>query len=124
MRDIHWCVAVVALLGLTACSPAVTITSRSTGQQGTGTVENIEFGNSGKMHLTLGDEQFTGTWLAVRDTSFLGLQSNAGTGNAVLRSNKGNHMSCQFRYSMGTYTALGTCVKNETETFDMQATLT
>lgn len=115
--------ALMATLLLAACSPAVTITSRSTGQQGTGTVENIEFGNSGKMTVALGDEQFSGTWLAVRDTGLLGFSADTGTGNAVLRSNKGSHMTCQFKYSMGTYTALGTCLKNEKETFDLQATL-
>ena len=111
-------------LGLAACSPAVTITSRSTGQQGTGTLENTAFGNSGKASLTVGAEQFTGTWMAVRDTGVLGFKGDAGTGNAILRSNKGSHMTCQFRYSMTTYNALGTCIKDDKETFDLQATLT
>lgn len=109
---------------LVACSPAVTITSRSTGQQGTGTLENTAFGNSGKASLTVGDEKFTGTWMAVRDTGVLGFKGDAGTGNAILRSNQGSHMTCQFRYSMTTYNALGTCTKDEKETFDLQATLT
>lgn len=111
------------VLALTACSPAMTLTSRSTGQQGTGTLENTAFGNSGKASITIGDEQFAGTWIAVRDSGILGYSSDAGTGNAILRSNKGSHMTCQFKYSLTTYNALGTCTKNEKEVFDMQATL-
>ncbi|MDK8875418.1 hypothetical protein [Paracoccus sp. SSJ] len=114
----------VTISPLAACSLAVTITSRSTGQQGTGTLENTAFGNSGKANLTIGDEQYTGIWMAVRDTGVLGFSGDAGNGNAILRSNKGSHMTCQFRYSMKTYNALGTCTKDEKEIFDLQATLT
>ena len=113
----------IPLLTLSACAPAVTITSRTTGQLGSGTLENIELGNSGRMTIALGNEQFTGTWLAVRDSGILGIPANGGIGNAVLHSDQGSRMTCEFRYSMGTYTALGTCLKNESETFDMQATL-
>lgn len=115
---------ILCITALAACTPAVTVTSRSSGQQGTGTMENTAFGNSGKMSLVIGDEQFTGTWMAVRDTGFLGRSADAGIGNAVLRSNKGNHMTCEIKYSMSTYTGLGICIKNGKETFDLQAKLT
>ncbi|HHW34026.1 MAG TPA: hypothetical protein GXX24_07785 [Paracoccus solventivorans] len=115
---------ILCVTAVAACTPAVTVTSRLSGQQGTGTLENAAFGNSGKMSLAIGDEQFVGTWMAVRDTGFLGRSADAGVGNAVLRSNKGNHMTCEFKYSMSTYTGLGICIKNEKETFDLQAKLT
>lgn len=114
--------------------------SRSTGEVGRGTVENVAFGNSGPMTVSFSDEVFTGEWVAVRNpgsASFnlitaYGLsgaltgtgsqvtQSDSGYGTALLSSDKGSSMRCEYRYSLTTITATGVCRTRDGEIFDLQ----
>lgn len=129
-----------ACLLLTACSePTLTLMSRSTGQMGTGTVENAVLGSSGALTIAFQNETYQGQWLAVPNPgSFdFGLidvgkpssgnfsvfsQSDSGFGTALLRSNKGNSMRCEFNYNSMSMSALGICEKSGTgEVFDLQA---
>jgi hypothetical protein len=119
---------------LIACTPTLTLMSRETGEMGTGTAENITFGNSGALTIAFKSEKYQGTWIAVKDPGSFsyGLMNSinysawniadSGYGSALLRSDKGNSMRCEFRYSTTTITAIGLCQKVGTgEIFDVQA---
>lgn len=134
--------ALTSSLLLMGCTPTVTLMSRDTGELGSGTVQNATFENSGTLEINFADETYTGTWIVVRDSGSIntGLLStygsngssafgnlfsvttaDGGIGNAILRSNKGNSMRCEFRYSTSTLTAIGVCRKQDGEVFDLQA---
>jgi hypothetical protein len=126
-----------------ACTPKLTLMSRSTGEVGTGIVENVTFGNSGTLSVTFSEETYSGQWIAVRNpgTYDFGLinvatfgggggygnfnsrsTSDSGFGTALLRSTKGNSLRCEFNYSLTTVSAIGICKNNRTgEIFDLQA---
>ena len=132
--------ALATILAACSITPETTLMSRSTGEVGKGTVENVAFGNSGPMTVTFSDETFQGEWVAVRNpgsTSFnlitaYGLaggvtgtssqvtQADSGYGTALLSSNKGNSMRCEYRYSLATVTATGVCKTRDGEVFDLQ----
>lgn len=132
--------AIAASLLLTACAaPKLTLMSRSTGQMGTGVVEKATLGKSGALTIAFKDETYQGQWLAVPNPGAFdfGLidfgrpsngnfgavsKSDSGFGTALLRSNKGNSMRCEFNYNSMSMSALGICEKNGTgEVFDLQA---
>ena len=112
---------------------------------GTGTVENATFGNSGPLTINFSSETYSGRWTAVQNpgsynfglinaSSYSGggtfgqysgwSGSDSGFGTALLRSDKGNSMRCEFNYNSMTVTAIGLCQKNGSkELFDLQASL-
>lgn len=130
------------LVVLSGCSitPKATLMSRETGARGTGVIENVAYGNSGPMTVSFKDQTFKGKWVAVRNpgnTSFglltsyglggVGIgtgtqvtQSDSGYGTALLSSNNGDTLRCEYRYSLTTITAIGVCQKKNGEIFDLQ----
>ncbi|MEM9438442.1 MAG: hypothetical protein AAGA15_15535 [Pseudomonadota bacterium] len=128
---------------LAACEPTITLMDRRTGEIGTGTAQNATLGSTGAIQINFQNEQFSGTWTAVRDpggfslgtgTVFNGdesafgtfstsLTSDSGFGTALLRSTQGAAMRCEFRYSLSTYTGVGVCLSNDGREFDMQLAL-
>ncbi|MGH1330853.1 MAG: hypothetical protein ACRBBK_08225 [Paracoccaceae bacterium] len=132
--------ALAACLLLTACSaPALTLMSRSTGQMGTGAIEKGTLAKAGGLTIAFKNETYQGQWLPVRnpgafDFGLIDLgkptrgnfgaisQSDSGFGTALLRSNKGSSMRCEFNYNAMSNSAVGICEKNGTgEVFDLQA---
>jgi hypothetical protein len=132
-----------AVIFLAACTPTLTLMSRKTGEMGTGTAENVALGSSGAISISFAEEAYSGSWIAVSDpgsysfglinttgsngdsavgTSDFWSYSDSGFGTALLRSNRGNSLRCEFKYSTATYTAVGICQKNGNgEIFDLQA---
>ncbi len=112
--------AILILSLLTACStPQATLVDRSSGAVGTGKMENTALGNSGPLKISFPNEQYTGTWVAVRDS---GYGATGGVGRANLQSNLGNRLVCEFRYSLMTLTGVGTCRRQDGEILDIQLT--
>ena len=140
MRRIAILFGVIGTLSACSITPSATLMSRETGAMGTGVIENAAFGNSGPMTVTFQDQEFKGQWVAVRNpgnTSFgllttygyggIGVgtasavsQSDSGYGTALLSSDDGESMRCEYRYSLVTITATGVCQKQDGEVFDLQ----
>jgi hypothetical protein len=139
----RYAAALMALVlgGCVNLDPAVMIMGRDSGDMGSGGVKNILFGNSGPIEITLRDQTYTGTWVAVRNPgstqfnllslysttgvsasgSSVGLsQSDAGYGTAMLSSTSGDTLHCEYRYSVVTATATGVCRNKSGEVFDLQ----
>jgi len=136
----HTAIIIATVSFTAACTPSATVMSRDSGKTGYGDIENATFGSSGEMSLQFPDETFRGKWVAVRNpgTQSFGLlttyssgptatgnfagfsQSDSGFGSAILNSDKGNSMRCEFRYSLITITAIGVCRKQDGEIFDLQ----
>jgi hypothetical protein len=132
--------ATFLFLCLAACEPAATVMSRSTGAVGTGAIQGATLNNSGTISISLPSENFSGTWVTVRDGGSQGLallntygggvstfgtasvfsQADSGFGSAILRSDGGRSMRCEFRYSLVTITAVGICQTGDGELFDLQ----
>jgi hypothetical protein len=129
------------VIWLSGCEPTTTLMSRSTGEIGTGVVENVTFGSSGVMTVQFRDELYSGNWISVRDSgssSFGSInaysttgasaygnfsrfsRSDSGFGTALLSSDRGNSMRCELRYSLVTVTAIGVCQRQDGELFDLQ----
>lgn len=127
--------------GCVNLEPTVMVMGRDSGDMGTGGVKNILFGNSGPIELTLKNQTYTGTWVAVRNpgsTQFnlLNLYSSSGVsasgssvglsradggyGTAMLSSPSGDTLHCEYRYSNVTATATGVCRNKSGEIFDLQ----
>ncbi|MEI4234818.1 hypothetical protein [Roseovarius sp. D22-M7] len=138
MKRFYILTFITGFMAACAITPEATMMSRETGATGTGVLENVAFGNSGPMNVSFKNQNFTGQWVAVRNpgsTSF-GLlstygiggfgvgsavtQSDSGYGTALLSSNTGDSMRCEFRYSLVTITATGVCQKQDGEIFDLQ----
>lgn len=98
-------------------NPQARLTDRATGAVGVGDVQNTGFGNSGPMTVAFSNETYTGTWVTVRDSNYA---SSGGGGTATLRSDQGNRLVCQFRYSLVTVTGVGTCQRQDGAVFDLQ----
>ncbi|MEQ9693366.1 hypothetical protein [Shimia sp. SDUM112013] len=133
-------ISVLALVLICACTPSATLISRTTGAVGKGTVENATMGNSGPLTISFKNESYSGQWVAVPNpgsynfgllnaygggTSAYGnfssySVSDSGFGTAILSSNKGNSMRCEFRYNTMSMTAIGVCQKQNGEVFDLQ----
>lgn len=132
----------VAASVLAACaSPSLTLLGRDSGDLGTGSVEGVYLRNSGPIEIALRGETYRGTWVAVRNAgsasfgllnaygsssgtltaSGVGIsQSDSGFGTAILQSEQGRGMRCEYRYSTVTVTATGVCRHEDGEVFDLQ----
>lgn len=134
--------AVFSALTLTACggNPEALVMSRDTGITGTGEITRGTLRNSGDMTIEVPFETFQGEWVAVREganqslellrayaggsilrgTADLLADTEAGFGTAILTSNKGRSMRCEFRYSGANITAIGVCRTRDGEVYDLQ----
>jgi hypothetical protein len=133
--------AVAAALALSACgSSDPLVMSRTTGITGTGEITGSRLRNSGEMTIQLPWETFTGRWVAVREGADQSLElleslasgsvlrrtarvlseTEAGFGTAILRSDRGRSMRCEFRYTGVNITAIGICQTRDGEVFDLQ----
>ena len=109
---------VLMSISLAACSaPQARLVDRQSGVVGLGRVENTAFGNSGPMKISFPSEDYVGTWVTVRDSSYA---ASGGRGTATLTSNKGNRLVCEFRYSSVTLTGVGTCQRQDKSVYDLQ----
>ncbi len=134
------CVALVATLTACASAPETLIMSRRTGLTGTGDITQTVLRNSGEMTIQTQYETFTGRWVAVREGANQGLEllqsaaggsilretasiladTEAGFGTAILTSDGGRSMRCEFRYTGVNITAIGVCETTDGEVFDLQ----
>lgn len=134
--------ALCAALTLTACGtgPETLIMSRRTGLTGTGEITAGVLRNSGDMRIETRYETFTGRWVAVREGANQGLEllqsygrgsilrstaevlseTEAGFGTAILTSDGGRSMRCEFRYTGVNINAIGVCETTDGEIFDLQ----
>ncbi|GAB5446437.1 hypothetical protein [Gymnodinialimonas sp.] len=133
---------IVAALVLSACgtTPETLIMSRRTGLTGSGDITSGVLRNSGELTIGTRFETFTGRWVAVREGANQGLEllqayaggsllrgtanliseSEAGYGTAILTSDGGRSMRCEFRYTGVQITAIGVCETTDGEVFDFQ----
>lgn len=133
---------VIASLTLTACGsdPETLIMSRRTGLTGSGEITSSALRNSGDLTITTPYETFSGRWVAVREGANQGLEllqsygngsilrstasilseTEAGFGTAILTSDGGRSMRCEFRYTGVTINAIGVCETTDGEIFDLQ----
>ncbi|MFN3213747.1 MAG: hypothetical protein ACE37M_11620 [Henriciella sp.] len=130
-----------AITGCVNLSPEAKLMGRDTGDFGSGTIENVVFGNSGKIEIQLRNEIYTGQWITVRNEGSTQLQlmsafypsgaiglaggsntkrSDFGFGSALLGSKIGNTLHCEYQYSLVTITAIGICEHSDGEIFDLQ----
>lgn len=131
-----------AALVLTACGtgPETLIMSRTTGMTGTGEISTGRLRNSGEMTIETPFETFTGRWVAVREGANQSLEllmaygrgsilrgtaevlseTEAGFGTAILTSDGGRSMRCEFRYTGLNINAIGVCETTDGEIFDLQ----
>jgi len=136
----HATLAICATLVLSACGPDATVLSRTTGITGTGDITGGRLRNSGDMTLELPGETFSGSWVAVREGANQSLElldsyisgsvlrgaarllseTEAGFGTAILTSDRGRSMRCEFRYSGMNITAIGVCQTTDGEVYDLQ----
>lgn len=132
--------ALACALALAACGPNATVLNRTTGITGTGDITGGRLRNSGEMTLELPFETFTGSWVAVREganqslelldayargsvlrgTARLLSETEAGFGTAILTSDRGRSMRCEFRYAGLNITAIGVCQTTSGEIYDLQ----
>jgi hypothetical protein len=135
-------IAPLLALTLTACAaaPETLIMSRRTGMTGSGEITQGALRNSGTMAITTPYETFEGRWVAVREGANQGLEllqsyaggsilrgtaellseTEAGFGTAILTSDGGRSMRCEFRYTGVQITAIGVCETTDGEVFDLQ----
>ncbi|MEX3015591.1 hypothetical protein [Gymnodinialimonas hymeniacidonis] len=135
-------VGVALVFTLTACgtAPETLIMSRRTGLTGSGEITQGVLRNSGEMRIETQYETFTGRWVAVREGANQGLEllqsaaggsilretasiladTEAGFGTAILTSDGGRSMRCEFRYTGVQITAIGVCETTDGEVFDLQ----
>lgn len=131
-----------AALTLTACGggPETLIMSRTTGMTGTGEISAGRLRNNGDMIIETPFETFSGRWVAVREGANQGLEllrsyaggsvldgtadllseTEAGFGTAILTSDGGRSMRCEFRYTGVQINAIGVCETTDGEVFDLQ----
>jgi hypothetical protein len=143
MKNLAARASVVALVSgvlLQGCTdPTAMAVNRSNGEVGRGTIQNAYAGNSGPMTLAFANESYSGQWVAVRDSgtqsfgllaSYGGLtaasmsvQSDTGFGTALLASDRGNSLRCEYRYSLVTVTAIGVCQRQDGVILDLQVAI-
>ena len=138
----HTALATCATLMLTACGtgPETLIMSRTTGMTGTGEISAGRLRNSGDMTIETPYETFSGRWVAVREGANQSLEllmaygrgsilrstaevlseTEAGFGTAILTSDGGRSMRCEFRYTGLNINAIGVCETTDGEIFDLQ----
>lgn len=131
-----------AALALSACGtgPETLILSRRTGMTGTGEITSGALRNAGDLTIITPFETFSGRWVAVREganqslellrayaggsvlsgTADLLAETEAGFGTAILTSDGGRSMRCEFRYTGVQITAIGVCETTDGEVFDLQ----
>ena len=134
--------ATISALTLTACGtgPETLIMSRRTGLTGSGEITGGVLRNSGDMRIETEYETFSGRWVAVREGANQGLEllqsygsgsilrstasilseTEAGFGTAILTSDGGRSMRCEFRYTGVQINAIGVCETTDGEIFDLQ----
>lgn len=109
--------ALLSVAALSGCVSQVQVTSRSTGEIGTGQMLDVGAAQNGTMKINFAAESYVGTWLVPVKQSIFALGNPSDSGSAMLRSAKGNELVCQFTYAVPSYVGQGTCTKNKKETF-------
>jgi hypothetical protein len=143
-RTLGYVVALSSFGFLIGCTePRLAVMNRSTGEVGTGSVQNSTLGASGPMSFSFANEVYNGTWVAVADSGSVsfGLLSaysssgnsafgnasaysmaTGGFGTAIMTSSKGNSARCEVRYDSWAMTAAGICQRQDGVIFDLQMT--
>ena len=140
MFDRLWLTALILATAACGATPETLIMSRRTGLTGTGEITAGTLRNSGEMTIETRYETFTGRWVAVREGANQGLdllrsyaggsvlegtadfltETEAGFGTAILTSDGGRSMRCEFRYTGVNINAIGVCETTDGEVFDLQ----
>lgn len=131
--------ALVFALCLSACSNAATVTiiGRPNGPSGTGAVGSNFTGTGGDIALNMNGKIYKGRWVGERSMGFAVTSGTVGSssllassafsgggpsvGSALLRSDDGEVMRCEFRYSEWSATGSGVCVDSAGRLYDFQA---
>lgn len=115
------------------CAHNITLMARESTEMGTG-VAAATLGNSGTLEIQIRDDLYKGKWVYASGGS-IGLLntyganpstgtvvgvSGSGVGNALLRSESGKSLRCEFNYSEWTSTGTGICQDGEGRLYDMQ----
>jgi len=100
----------IVVLALTGCSHGLTLVGRDDGQKGSGT--STGWNGSGTLTATLNNKTYTGDWVMV-GSSLDGIP----TGTALLSSEDGGRMHCEFTFSYAV--GYGTC-EDKKEIYDVQ----
>lgn len=119
-------------LALAACTHNLMLMSR----EGSGTGQGVAHGSGGKGDLTIDLEgkHYTGRWIAVSGGSYGLLQtygahpttgtaigaSGQSTGNALLKSDDGSGLRCEFQFSGWSNTGFGVCQTDSGHLYDLQ----
>lgn len=125
---------IILICGLLfGCGHNITLMARDSGEIGSGKAPSA-WGNSGNLTIILKGDTYKGKWVYASGGSFglintygadlttgtvVGV-SGSGVGNALLRSNSGKTLRCEFKYSEWTATGIGVCQDGEGKLYDMQ----
>ena len=115
----------LAAVSLTACAPSLVVTNQETGASGRGTATGATFGSLGEIEFTADNTQYTGTWVAMRDSGSASLSfwspgpKDSGVGVATLTSADGKRMRCEFGYNLSSYSGIGLCKSGTGTMYDL-----
>ena len=129
MRHFYLLLSVVTFGVLSACAPSLVITNRDTGASGIGTATGATFNSMGKISLNVDEEEYNGTWVAMRDSGSAKLTfwslgpKDSGAGIANLTSKTGKYLRCEFGYSMTSLSGIGLCKTKDGTTYDLMLSI-
>lgn len=130
MRKVLACAIVI---GLSGCAHNLTLMARQGSEHGTGKATDSGSGK-GSLTIELGGKIYKGRWVAASGGS-MGLIQTFGTnpatgtvlgsdyqssGNALLTSEDGAGLRCEFRYSGWSSAGYGVCQTDDGRLFDLQ----
>lgn len=113
-----------AVVVLSACAPKIVLTDRETGEMGRGAASGATFGSGGEISVNIQGEQYTGSWVAMRDPGNAALTfwsmgpKDSGVGIANLTSPSGKFLRCEFGYNMTSLSGIGLCKERRGSTYD------
>ena len=93
---------------LVGCSHDLVLVGRDTGVKGVGTASGLQ---SGTLTVNLNNKVYTGEWVAASG-------GFSGTGSALLSSEDGGRIHCEF--TADHFTGYGTCEDEKKKIYDMQ----
>jgi hypothetical protein len=105
------------------------VTNQKTGVTGTGSATGATFSSLGQIQLNVDGEDFSGTWVAMRDPGSATLSfwspgpKDSGVGIATLNGPLGKHMRCEFGYNMTSLSGIGLCKSSTGQTYDLMLSL-
>lgn len=114
---------------LAGCTPKLVITNQATGVSGYGTASGATVSSTGQITLDIDGEEFTGPWVAMRDSGNAALTfwsmgpKDSGVGIANLTSKSGKYVRCEFGYSMTSFSGIGMCKNKQGAKYDFMMSI-